>query len=231
MDEAAGFHFERIGTGVRGPSSLVLLHGSGGSETSLVDFAHSIAPDRAAFVVRGGVPWESGYAFFRRNPDRSLNWEDLGVQATAFCDLLGHLNAAGHPKPVLVGYSNGAIIAAAAALQAFGPSSGAVLLRPLSPDGEASFEPLRGYPVLLLGGTSDDRRVPADTPHLAEQFLWAGALVTVHLLPTGHALTQLGPSAGTGVAGRQSLVVGRLSSHPRSLRPVPQHDKSSVCWH
>jgi phospholipase/carboxylesterase len=90
-----------------------------------------------------------------------------------FCGFLSHLNAAGHPKPVLVGYSNGAILAAAAALQAPGLSSGAVLLRPLSPREKARFPPLRGYPVLLLGGTSDDRRDPADTPHL---------------LPTGHAL-------------------------------------------
>jgi phospholipase/carboxylesterase len=188
MDETAGFHFERIGAAVRGPSSLVLLHGSGGSETSLVDFAHSIAPERAAFAVRGRVPWESGFAFFRRNPDRSLNRDDLALQTTAFCGLLSHLNAAGHLKPVLVGYSNGAIMAAAAALQAPELSSGAVLLRPLSPNWEASFPPLRGYPVLLLGGMSDDRRDPADMPHLAEQFRRAGALVTAHLLPTGHAL-------------------------------------------
>jgi phospholipase/carboxylesterase len=188
MDETAGFHFERIGAAVCGSSPLVLLHGSGGSETSLVEFAHSIAPERAAFAVRGRLPWEGGYAFFRRNPDRSLDQEDLAARTAEFCGFLSHLTTAGHPRPVLVGYSNGAIMAAAAALQAPGLSSGAVLLRPLSPDGTASFPPLRGYPVLLLGGTFDNRRDPADTPHLAEQFRRAGALVTAHLLPTGHAL-------------------------------------------
>jgi phospholipase/carboxylesterase len=188
MDEAAGFHFERIGAAVRAPSSLVLLHGSGGSETSLINFVHSIAPERTAFAVRGRVPWEGGYAFFRRNPDRSLDREDLAARTVEFCDFLRHLNTAGHPKPVLVGYSNGAILAAAAVVQAPELSSGAVLLRPLSPNGKASFPPLRGYPVLLLGGMSDERRDTADTPHLAEQFRRAGALVKAHLLPTGHAL-------------------------------------------
>jgi phospholipase/carboxylesterase len=211
MDEAAGFHFERIGAAVRGPSSLVLLHGSGGSETSLINFAHGIAPERAAFAVRGRVPWEGGYAFFRRNPDRSLDQEDLVARAVEFCGFLSHLNAAGHPRPVLVGYSNGAILAAAAVLQAPGLSSGAVLLRPLSPNRKASFPPLRSYPVLLLGGTSDDRRDPADTPRLAEQFQQAGALVTAHLLPTGHALD-------TGLDHRlaREWLAGRASSHVRS---------------
>jgi phospholipase/carboxylesterase len=188
MDEAAGFHFEQIGAAVRGLSSLVLLHGSGGSETSLINFAHSIAPERAVIAVRGRIPWEGGYAFFRRNPDRSVNREDLIARAMEFCSFLRHLSAAGHSKPMLVGYSNGAILAAAAALHDPGLSADAVLLRPLSPDGTASFPPLQGYPVLLLGGTSDDRRDPSDTPHLAEQFRQAGGLVTAHLLQTGHAL-------------------------------------------
>ena len=41
---------------------MVLLHGSGSSETFLVAFARSIAPDRVAFALRGQVPWEGGYA-------------------------------------------------------------------------------------------------------------------------------------------------------------------------
>jgi predicted esterase len=39
MTEAAGFHFEQVGAASSQISPLVLLHGSGGSEISLVDFA------------------------------------------------------------------------------------------------------------------------------------------------------------------------------------------------
>jgi phospholipase/carboxylesterase len=78
-------------------------------------------------------------------------------------------------------------MAAAAALKAPGLSSGAILLRALSPRADKDFPPLHRYPVLLLGGAIDERREPSDTPHLAEQFRGAGALVTEHLLPTGHA--------------------------------------------
>jgi phospholipase/carboxylesterase len=191
MPEAAGFYFEQVGAAPHQASPLVLLHGSGGSEVSLADFALSIAPDRAAFILRGRLPWEQGYAFFRRNPDRTLDQKDLAARAAELCGFLGHLDAAGHQRPILVGYSNGAIMAAAVAVQAPNLSSGAILLRPLSPCAESTFPPLHGYPVLLLGGATDGRRNPSDTSYLAEQFQRSGALVAAHMLPTGHEATGL----------------------------------------
>jgi phospholipase/carboxylesterase len=207
MAEAAGFYFEQLGAASFQSSPLVLLHGSGSSETFLVKFARSIAPDRVAFALRGQVPWEGGYAFFRRNPDRTLDQVDLAARCSEFCGFLGHLNAAGHQRPLLVGYSNGAIMAAAAAVRAPELSTGAILLRPLSPCAESSFPPLQGYPVLLLGGAMDERRKPSDTPHLAEQFRLSGALVTAHLLQAGHGWEETGLDhrlARTWLAGRAS---------------------------
>lgn len=192
MAEAAGFYFEQVGAASSQSSPLVLLHGGGLSETCLVEFACSLAPDRAAFAVRGQVPWESGYAFFRRNPDRTLDQADLAARCAEFCGFLSYLNALGPPRPLLVGYSNGAIMAAAAAMRAPELSAGAILLRPLSPCAESSFPRLQGYPVLLLGAAMDERRKPSDTPHLAEQFRLSGALVTEHLLRAGHGLEETG---------------------------------------
>jgi phospholipase/carboxylesterase len=207
MAEAAGFYFEQVGAASSQSSPLVLLHGSGSSETFLVEFARSIAPDRVALALRGQVPWDGGYAFFRRNPDRTLDQVDLSARCSEFCCFLSHLNAAGHQRPLLVGYSNGAIMAAAAAVRAPELSTGAILIRPLSPCAESSFPPLQGYPVLLLGGAMDERRKPSDTPHLAEQFRLSGALVTAHLLQAGHGWEETGLDhrlARTWLAGRAS---------------------------
>ena len=167
MPDAAGFYFEHVGADTCQLSPLVLLHGSGASETFLLDFARRVAPDRAVFALRGRIPWEGGYAFFRRNADRTLDHEDLRVRCSEFCGFLKHLHVAGHRKPIVMGYSNGAIMAAGAAIRAPEFSSGSILLRPLSPCAEGSFPPLPGYPVLLLGGAMDGRRHPSDTPHLA----------------------------------------------------------------
>lgn len=192
MAEAAGFYVDQVGDVSSHFPPLVLLHGSGASETFLVEFARSIAPDRVALALRGQVPWEGGYAFFRRNPDRTLDQEDLAARCLDFCRFLNHLTATGHPRPLLVGYSNGAIMAAAAIVRAPELSAGAILVRPLSPSPESSFPPLQGYPVLLLGGAVDDRRKPSDTPLLAEQFRRSGATVTAHVLQAGHGLEETG---------------------------------------
>lgn len=183
-----GFYFEEVEAASSRLAPLVLLHGSGGSETYLMGFTRSIAPGRTAFALRGPVPWEGGYAFFRRHADRSLDLVDLAARCSELCDFLSHLIASGRPRPILVGYSNGAIMAAAAAIRAPGLSAGAILLRPLSPDAGSDFPPLQGYPVLLLGAERDERRRPSDTPELAEQFRAAGASVTTHMLQAGHGL-------------------------------------------
>lgn len=192
MDEVAGFQFVKINAARDHLAPLVLLHGSGGCETSLLEFAHGIAPDRGAFALRGQIPWEGGYAFFRRNADQTLDQQDLCARAAQLCDLLKQMSGLGHRRPLLLGYSNGAIMAAAAVIRAPEISSGALLFRPLSPWAESSFPQLHGYPVLLVGGASDKRRQPFDTPHLARQFEQAGCRVAAHILPGGHAWDESG---------------------------------------
>jgi phospholipase/carboxylesterase len=192
MTEIAGFRVVRSGDAAQGRAAVVLLHGSGGSEDSLIAFGDRVADGRACIAVRGRVPWEGGYAFFRREPDRTLDRADLAARCVEFCEFLRQLGATGGRPPLLVGYSNGAVMAAAALLAAPALSSGAVLLRPLSPCPDDECPALDGYPVLLLGGARDARRHPSDAPALAEQFRRAGARVTARVLPLGHALDETG---------------------------------------
>jgi phospholipase/carboxylesterase len=44
--------------------------------------------------------------------------------------------------------------------------------------------------VLIIDGSKDDRRMPDDGRRLAEQMKEAGAAVTHHQLPAGHAVTE-----------------------------------------
>jgi phospholipase/carboxylesterase len=193
MAEAAGFTYQIKQSDAEIPP-LLLLHGSGGSEADLADFAEAIAPMATCIALRGGIPWENGFAFFRRNADRTLDRNDLAARTTDLCKFIGyavkHHNL--NRRPILVGYSNGAIIAAAAVCIGAELTSGAILLRPLSPAPEQEFPPLNDYPVLILGGRYDSRRHPNDAPLIAGQFRRAGASVTCHLLPTGHGWHESG---------------------------------------
>jgi phospholipase/carboxylesterase len=168
---------------------VVLLHGSGQNESSLLAFAQAACPGRTLTAVRGRIPWEDGFAFVRRLPDRTLDVADLAQGAAAIQRLLVRLQDEGQQLPILLGYSNGAIAAAAAILGDVRLSKGAILLRPLSPFPERAFPLLDGYPILIVYGQDDPRRDPSDGPSLDRQFKVAGAATTLVKLPAGHNLT------------------------------------------
>jgi phospholipase/carboxylesterase len=176
---------------------VVVLHGSGQDENTLLSFARAACPGHTIITVRGRIAWDEGFAFFRRNPDRTLDETDLAHGAAAIHHLLERLRDEYSESPILLGFSNGAIAAAAAIVGAPDLSAGAILLRPLSPFPERVFPPLHGYPVLLVRGEGDARRTPSDGPQLARQFESAGADASLVVLPVGHGLTTADENAVT----------------------------------
>jgi phospholipase/carboxylesterase len=165
---------------------LVLLHGSGGDEHALVPLAAALSPGAARLGVRGTVAIDGGYAFFERFPDRRVNEADVAARVPALAEFIA---ARGFGRPVAVGYSNGAIMAAALLLARPGVLAGAVLFRPLAPFTHDLPHRLDAAPVLIIDGDDDDRRARGDGLRLAERLERAGAIVTHHVLPTGHAIT------------------------------------------
>ncbi|WP_259671696.1 alpha/beta hydrolase [Rhizobium sp. NZLR3b] len=172
------------------PAPLVLLHGSGMHERNLIALADKVGADRPYLSLRGAVKWDEGFAFFRRNPDRTLDDADLFNETHHLADFLAKASTTGLLKrpPVLVGFSNGAIIAASILLHRPETIAGAVLLRPLSPAPAADFPDLRNHRILILAGERDERRAPEDVVLIRDQIEKSGAGATTRLVPTGHDL-------------------------------------------
>lgn len=141
---------------------------------------------RVRYMRRGARFPGRMVSHFRRKPDRELDIDDLKHQATRLCGFVAFVCQQTAQEPLLVGYSNGAIVAAETMCQAHHLSKGAILLRPLSPRKDQPLPNLAGYPVLLLAGVNDDRRHPSDAPHLAEQLVSAGADAVLETINTGH---------------------------------------------
>jgi phospholipase/carboxylesterase len=169
---------------------LLLLHGSGRDETDLMEIADEVAPERPCIFLRGGVEWTTGFAFFRRNPDRTLDYDDLRRQTDKVCAFIEKAAGIGLLKqpPLLLGYSNGAIMAASVLHQRHRLVAGAVLQRPLTPAPDEAFSPMPGMPILIVAGADDDRRDPGDAVLMTQQFMECGADVSSHVLATGHGL-------------------------------------------
>lgn len=89
-----------------------------------------------------------------------------------------------------VGFSNGAIMAAATLMTYPDLLSGAILLRPLPPFASPPRTNLDGTPVLVLDGADDERRTASDGARLAQELVTMRAAVTHEVLPVGHTVTE-----------------------------------------
>jgi phospholipase/carboxylesterase len=189
MDELQGFLYiaDRMELDA---APLLLLHGSSGTELDLIPLADEIAPFRPYFSLRGRVEWEDGFAFFKRNADRTLNYDDLAEQTRLLARFIKAALDSGliKRKPILLGFSNGAIVASSVLFQQPQLVSGAILIRPLSPAPAANFSNLAACPILIAAGENDQRRSPGDARLIAAQLSDAGAAVTTKILPAGHGL-------------------------------------------
>lgn len=176
-----------------GAAPLVLLHGSDGRETDLLPLAERLMPSAAKISIRGAVATSGGFAFFHRFADRRIDEQDLAARVSPLSEFIRTaLSEHGlRRRPIVVGFSNGAIMAAALLRRQPELFSGAILLRPLSPFTVDPDQPLNGLPVLLLDGAHDERRTPGDGQVLAETLRRAGADVEHEVLPTGHLIGDL----------------------------------------
>ncbi|MBR0856024.1 alpha/beta hydrolase [Bradyrhizobium liaoningense] len=169
---------------------LLLLHGTGGSELDLLPLARDLSPETSTLCVRGTVEIEGGFAFFHRHPNRTVDEADITERASILANFLESYGSHhGFAAPIAVGFSNGAIMAAALLLTRPGLLSGAILFRPLPPLSKDLPARMHATPVLIIDGHNDTRRSRGDGLRLAERLTRAGAAVTHHVLPAGHAIT------------------------------------------
>src|SRR6202162_3025343 len=94
--------------------TLVLLHGTGGTESDLLQLGHSLDPEAALLSPRGKVLENGMPRFFRRLSEGVFDEEDLIFRTHELANFI-HVAAEqygfGQSKALAVGYSNGANIA------------------------------------------------------------------------------------------------------------------------
>jgi phospholipase/carboxylesterase len=179
-------------TDPREARTVLLLHGTGGTERDLLDLGATIAPGARLLGVRGQV-LESGMPrFFRRLAEGVFDEADIRDRAAALAAFISAA-ATGYgfdpAQVVALGYSNGANIAAAVTLLHPGVLRGAVLFRTMVPLVPAVLPDLEGTRVLMVEGEMDPIVPKANAERLAGMLSESGALVTLQWQPVGHGLT------------------------------------------
>ncbi|HMB10427.1 MAG TPA: alpha/beta hydrolase [Saliniramus sp.] len=194
---------------------LLFLHGTGGDERDLLPLAGEIAPGAAILSLRGNVSENDMPRFFRRLAEGVFDEADLRAQTQALAAFIDQACAAyALSRPVAVGFSNGANIAASLLWLAPENLAGAALWRVMRPLPQAPGTPLSGKPVLILAGASDPLIPAARSQELALALGEAGAAVSLEILPAGHGLTPADLAitarflAGSGKAGASEAGAG-----------------------
>ncbi len=173
--------------------TLLLLHGTGGSEDDLLPLGKMLAPRAALLAPRGKVLEHGMPRFFRRLAEGVFDAEDLRRRTHELADFVRSAAEAYRFDPrhvIAAGYSNGANIAASLLLLRPETLAGAVLLRAVLPLEPEAAPRLDGVRVLIAAGRRDPYAPAERVEALAALLRECGAAVELRASEAGHELTQ-----------------------------------------
>src|SRR5687767_9054704 len=184
-------HIHRFEPGTASRRPLLLLHGTGGNEDDLLALGRMVAPGAALLSPRGKVLENGMPRFFRRLAEGVFDFADVQHRAQELADFV---IAAGHQyqieRPIALGYSNGANIAAALLLLRPEILAGAVLLRAMVPLPQQPETGGTEAPVLIISGRRDPIVVLENATQLAEMLRAKGISVDHRTIEAGHELSE-----------------------------------------
>ena len=227
--------------------TLVLLHGSGVDETTLVPLARDIAPRAILIAVRGRIAQDGGMRWFTRITPTRFEQQSIRTEAAAFAGFIGALArqyGLDLSRTAFLGYSNGANLISSVMLLNPGLIAHAALLRAMPVLDEVPAADLSKTEVLVITGVSRYHLCAVCT--VADAVLREhGAKVDARTVASGHEFGAedadrqiLAGAAGIGGSSRASAVsrypefadvdfrlasrnnVGQHPARPASHRPA-----------
>lgn len=172
---------------------LLLLHGTGGNEESLLSLAPIIDRDASILSVRGNVSENGMPRFFKRLAEGIFDEEDLierTKELNTFLDEAAENYDFDRKNVIGIGFSNGANIAGSLLFHYKDALKGAILHHPMVPRRGISLPDLTGVPVFIGAGHNDPLCTEQESLDLENVLKKSGADVHTHWENQGHQLTQ-----------------------------------------
>ncbi|HEY7228447.1 MAG TPA: alpha/beta hydrolase [Nitrososphaeraceae archaeon] len=173
--------------------TLLLLHGTGGTEDDLIPLGKELAPDASILSVRGKVLENGMPRFFRRLDEGVFDLEDLKMRTdelAKFLDKASSTYTIDEKRIIAVGYSNGANIGASLLLRRPESLAGAILFRAMVPYIPTVLPDLSNKSIILLEGLYDPIVSRPEAQRLLEIFTNTHSKVTLNWQDAGHDLTK-----------------------------------------
>ncbi|UHA74992.1 alpha/beta hydrolase [Paenibacillus sp. 481] len=184
-------HIFQKGTDLTAPT-LLLLHGTGGTERDLLPLAQEISPQSSVLSVRGNVLENGMPRFFRRLAEGVFDEQDLIFRTKELNDFLDQAAVDyefDRNNVVAVGYSNGANIAGSLLFHYKDALKGAILHHPMVPRRGIELPDLTGTAVFIAAGKNDPLIRAGESEDLEQLLSTAGATAKLHWENSGHQLT------------------------------------------
>ncbi|MED1469952.1 alpha/beta hydrolase [Bacillus salipaludis] len=172
--------------------TLLLLHGTGGTELDLLPIAGRMDDEANVLSVRGNVLENGMPRFFRRLAEGVFDEEDLifrTKELNEFLDEAAEKYGFDRNNIIAIGYSNGANIAASLLFHYQNALKGAILHHPMVPRRGIELPDLSGKSVFIAAGTNDPICSPTESSELQSLLDKANAKVEIHWENRGHQLT------------------------------------------
>ncbi|RLL41282.1 alpha/beta hydrolase [Oceanobacillus piezotolerans] len=172
--------------------TLLLLHGTGGTEQDLLPLAEIIDQDANVLSVRGNILENGMPRFFKRLAEGVFDEEDLifrTKELNEFLDEAAEKYEFDRSNIIAIGYSNGANIAASLLFHYKDALKGAILHHPMVPRRGIDLPDLSGKKVFIAAGTNDPICPAEESEELNTLLENAGAEVELHWENRGHQLT------------------------------------------
>ncbi|RDW19031.1 carboxylesterase [Oceanobacillus arenosus] len=172
--------------------TLLLLHGTGGTEQDLLQLAEIVDKEANVLSVRGNVLENGMPRFFKRLAEGVFDEEDLVFRTKELNEFLDEAAAKyefDRDNIVAIGYSNGANIAASLLFHYQDALKAAILHHPMVPRRGIELPNLSSKGVFIAAGTNDPICPSTESEELKALLENAGASVELHWENRGHQLT------------------------------------------
>lgn len=169
---------------------VILLHGSGGNEASLVPLARRVWPRAVLLGIRGRVLQDGGTRWYRKITAVKFDEKDVQQEANAFVSFISKLAEKENldlPNAIFVGYSNGANLLAATMFMHSDLVRRAVLMRSMTVLTHMPKADLSKVQVLTITGKKDKLYSPF-APVLSDALRRSGAKLDAEMVDSGHML-------------------------------------------
>lgn len=179
------------GTNPEAPT-LVMFHGTGGTERDLLPVAELISPESSVLGLRGNVLENGMPRFFKRLAEGIFDEEDLIARTKevyAYLDEAAGLYGFDRSNVVAAGYSNGANLIASLLFHYPAAVKAAILFHPMVPRRGIKLPESTGLPVFIGAGSNDPIVSKSETAELSGLLSGAGMKVYTHMEHLGHQLT------------------------------------------